>query len=262
MSLTVVQARCVADRVVRVVWDAQPLARSASGSVDALNPANYALTAVDGTVVNPGTGLPAAPVILAVVAVGPGPSRWTNAGQWWADVQADRSLILGITYQMVVTGVQGVDGSTVATNASQFPGSLPLAQTRPQRAPSANTDIANPAWTWTFLAGDAAPEASAQDGVKKRAVRRLTTTPGGFRFLGTTYGCLPVLKGLIPESSIPTYQAQAVAQLMAEPDIVSATCLVTLLPEGVMTVAAELLTPAGVVPVTVTHDGSGGITVT
>jgi len=58
--------------------------------------------------------------------------------------------------------------------------------------------------------------------LRKRIIRRLTTRKGGFAWL-PDYGLLPAQSGLITGSRLAELQADAVAQLSAEPGVASAT---------------------------------------
>lgn len=245
----VVRALAVAGQVVRVVFTEEPLHRSPAGAFDALNPSNYRFATASGQAT--------APVPVGVdrrIVVGPtygvgngtGPDVGLERG---VDVHVDRQLIVGITYRVTAQQIAAMAGGGLgAPGTAVFPGVTRLDVTRPPERRLDLVDLANPPVLGHWLAdagGDLAAEEPAA-GTKKRILRRLTTYRGGFSFL-PGYGLAQRLKGIATVAQLAALKVDALGQVLAEPDVASATVDVSLSGDGVLVIAVRAKTRRGVV---------------
>lgn len=251
----VVRARAIEGQTIRLVLDEEPLHVSPGGTFDALNPANYRITILVGT----GTD-PQAVGVKAHVVEGPAAGP-VAAGQWGVDVQTDRQLVVGMTYQIMVNpAVQAASGGSMGwPYAAPFVGSVRLSAAAPPPRQLTNIDLGMNIATGAYLtddSGDVAPQGGI-DGLKKRVFRRLGTAKNAWAHL-PGYGLLMQLKSPASIRQILELKADAVRQISQEPEI-AAVDVKTSFAASVLTMAVKARTKTGLVlDATLTQDTDSG----
>lgn len=254
----VVRARAIKGQVVRVAFDAPPLAVSAAGVNDGLNPVNYTVTVVTGQASQPlSVGVDPDPI--------PGPAAVVLAGETGLDVHVDRPLVVGIRYRITVsTQVRGATGGAMgAPYAAEFTGVVLLRALRVTPRRTDLVDIRNDPFVGRFLptsAGDLQNQGGI-DSLRKRILRRLVTPTNAFAHL-PGYGLGLRLKDPASIAQLQAFKAEALTQIGQEPEVVAASITVT--QEGqaaeVIRVHVSVRTRTGLsVEVGAAFDSSGGV---
>lgn len=243
--LTVVRARAVASRVVRVVFSEAPTFRSAAGRSDALNTTNYAFSVDAGEATSPtATGVGETLVEGPTVAVGNGGATDERG----VDVHVDRALILGVTYRVTVSRVTAaVGGDLGAPTSAAFDGAARLDVRVPDERPVDSLDLDNGVLgSWT--AGDDGDlrNQGSGDGYRKRILRRATTPLNSFSFL-RGYGTQVRLKELASLAQIAAYKADLEGQIRREPETASVRVAAQLQAGAVLVVTIDAKTKKGAV---------------
>jgi hypothetical protein len=246
--ISVVRALASAGQVVRVVFTEAPLHRSPAGAWDALDPSNYVFSVVSGQATAP-TPVGVNPKIVVGPAWGVGNGSSPGVGdERGVDVSVDRQLIAGITYRVFVRNVRAAAGGLLGTpNAATFQGVTLLQETRLPERPQDLVDIANPPALghWTIDAGGDVGVEDPADGVRKRVLRRWTTRKGAFRHL-PRYGLGQALKGVSTVAARAALKADALGQVLEEPDIKEAQVDVAMeAATGVLTLTTRARTVRG-----------------
>ncbi len=260
--LHVVRALAVASQVVRVVFNEEPLHRSAAGRSDALNPANYKFAVVAGS----GTAPLAMSVDARIIA---GPTRGVGNGgatdECGVDIHVDRPLVVGLSYRVTVANVQSAAGDLLgAPTTSTFPG---VARLRTAQTPSRRVGMED--WATDMATGafkvDDSGDIGTHSGVssaRERIVRRQTTSRDGFRFL-PGYGVRAKINHPASPAQLADFRGDYVQQVKQEPDIADAAVQVidqTALNILKVKTRAQLRT-GGEVPVTATYAGNGTVAI-
>lgn len=235
------RARAIAGQVVRVVFDNVPLEKSSAGFSDALNPANYRITLLNG-----GQALP--PLAIAVERnVIVGPQLGVALGEYGADVHFDRAFIVGLSYRITVSNVVSKSGGALgAPYSADFDGVVPLLTQRPPTRKVDLTDFGYDSSTGAFIFannGDLSPQGGLA-GTKKRIMRRLTTLLAGFKFL-PDYGLGLKLKTPASPSRLQTLRSDGTQQVKLEPDVADALLSIELRAEQALFITVRAVTTTG-----------------
>lgn len=263
--LTVVRARAVAGQVVRVVFNEEPVHRSASGITDALNPRNYLLTVPGGNAVAPiAVGVDPGMIVGPAVAVGNGTAPGA-ADERGFDVHTDRPLIVGVVYNIAVKGLLPLTGGGLGTPANaNFGGIVKLLATSQPPKKTELVDVFNDitgtgAWK-VDDSGDLAIQ-SGLDGFRKRVLRRLMTPKNAFAFL-PNYGVGIRLKQPASVPQVAAFKTDAVQQILLEPEAASVDASANIDAFGVFTLSLLIQTKVGAfVSVGVQASPNGGIVI-
>lgn len=247
--LHVLRARAIKSQVVRVVFNEEPLHQSPAGRVDALNPANYLFSAVEGEIFDAAVGTVGTMIATGVdeaVKRFPGVGFF-NQGEFGVDVHVDKPLIIGMTYKVkVVNVVSRMSGILTAPNEGSFVGILKSFKIRPLRQARDLIDLKNPITLGNYVvddSGDLAVEGGIES-LRKRIFRRLTTTKGAFAFL-PNYGIGLKLKELASAGELQSLKADIAQQVTREPEVQSVDVSLSLNPLGVLTVRLNVRLRAG-----------------
>jgi len=241
--LHVVRARAIEGQTVRVVFDEEPLHQGAAGLNDALNPSNYSLSIIDG--------VGAIPLAVGVKPqLVPGPAAAVGGNEWGVDVQTDRQLIIGLTYQIAVgLNVQAKAGDTVAApGTAPFVGIVKLADTGILAVRASFADFDNPPARGSWFVDDSGDitVAGGIASLQKRIIRRLTTPKGAFKFL-PSYGLALQLKETASLAQVAALKLDATQQLRQEPEVAAAAVTATIAGNNVLTIQATVRTKVGAV---------------
>lgn len=224
-SVSFASAVALAQRTVRVELTGLPLATSAAGTGDALNPATWAVVRND-------TG--AAFTVLAVAAVSPTVYDLTvleNFGSWLVThrVSADTMRVpsggsIDMPRFAEFIGVSAVVGDSRDTGGLRDFVNLPA----PRNPLGGTLQVSS--------AGDYVTEEGPQL-VKKLIVRRLLTVPGEFFHL-PTYGLGLRTKEPLPSGDLVKLRVAIEDAVRLEPEVAAASATITLA-DGVMVVAVR-----------------------
>lgn len=243
--LSVVRAIAVAGQVVRVVFNQEPLHRSAAGLMDALNPSNYIFAVPAGNATAPSpVGVNPAMVIGPTYGVGNGVGA---SGERGFDVAVDRQLVFGVNYQVTVRDVQSAMGDALGSPDSDvFGGVTRLQETK---LPVRNQDLVDFACTpgiGHYVVDDSGDIAigTPAEGTVCRVFRRLTTKKDGFRWL-RGYGTGLDHKGVASVASLAAMKNDGAAQIKREPDVSDASVVVTVSPNGLVLIQTKVRTRRG-----------------
>lgn len=246
--LHIVRARAVRGQVVRVVYDEEPLHRSAVGSNDALNPANYSFEAVNGVLYGSAAG--ATPTLLALgvdEGVVRGPTLGVQAGDECAlDVHVDKPLVVGMVYRVTVRNVKSRFGGILgAPYSATFSGIVAMAAMAVPRQPPALDWANNPALgNWTIDSGGDISTDAGLNNLRKRIFRRMTTPRGAFSWM-PDYGAGRGLKEVASLGQLQGLRSEIVEQVKREPEVESVTVNLTLQAIGVLQISTRVQTKQG-----------------
>lgn len=216
-TFQVLRALAVGGQMVRVVFSSEPKHKSNSALDDGRNPANYGVTITTGT----GAILVCVGVLPDVIAF---PAFGVfNAGEFALDVQTDRPLVVGLTYQVTAKPalISALGLAIGAPYSASFVGAIRPVRTRQMRRRTGLVDLA----TDPFQPGitvDSAGDWGHHEGIpstKKRVLRRAMIRKNSFACL-PGYGLAtdfktPATRDML--TSIKTDLAQGIQQ---EPDVV------------------------------------------
>lgn len=220
--LHVVRARSIKGQVVRVVFSEEPLAVSAAGVNDSLNPSNYTFSVVKGQAGQPlSVGVDPNPI--------PGPAASVQAGEFGIDVHVDRPLAVGITYRATATNIQAkAGGGQGSPYSGDFVGMVLTSSIVPPVRNTDNIDIKNDPFEGRFIptsSGDLSNQGGLAS-LRKRILRRLYTPTNSFSFL-PGYGLGLRLKEVASIGQLQALKIDATSQVKKEPEVVSATVSLT-----------------------------------
>jgi hypothetical protein len=241
-GLSVARAIAIAGQTVRVVFSSEPLHNSTAGINDARNGSNYAITILQGSG-EPVRSLAVSATIVPYPAYGV-----TESGEVGLDLQVDRPLVVGLTYQVEVSrAVVSALGEPIGTPyTANFIGAV-----RPTLAPQLRRKIGlvdlatNP-----FQAGivvDSAGDWASHEGVpgtKKRVWRIATTRKGGFVFM-PNFGLKMDIKKPATLSLMSTLRTDLTQQILQQPDIVAAATGAVMDSRGFLTITVQGKTSSG-----------------
>lgn len=242
-TLSVLQARAVDDRTLRVWLSTEPRHYSPSASDDALNRFNWSIGAQAGSVSAPVVEKPLRVFADAISGY---------AGAWAVDLAVDRALYAHGTYRVTAgASLRSADGTTVMAltpnNRSDGPGLAPRRPERPTRVLAREpldieNDITTGRWKVTDQGG-----LSFHGGVaalRKRVLRRVVTSKGGFFHL-PTFGAGIQGKLTIRPGTLATAQHQILRSAREEPDVALAEVAIARLATGAYKFSIKLKTRQG-----------------
>jgi hypothetical protein len=235
--IRIVRAIAVGGQVVRAVFDKAPKTRSAAANDDGLNGANYTLAITVGTGKTPlcvGTlGKVAYPAYGVL-----------NPGEVGVDIQTDRSLVIGLSYSLLVAArIVAFDGDLLAPPYSvTFIGAARAQRRRQAQSNQGVTDFNSGSTGLTVSNGDI-ENVTGIPSTKLRCLRRTTTMKNAFAHL-PGYGT-----GFQPKIPMTTNRVGALKndlaqQLKSEPDVRDAATKVSLDARGLVTVELRVRTKA------------------
>lgn len=257
-QLSVRRALAIGGQVVRVVFSSEPLHQSTAGLGDARNGANYAVTVIQGSG-QPVRALSVSPAALFYPAYGV-----LAAGEVACDLQVDRPLIVGLTYQVAVSrNVVSASGSPIGVPyVASFAGATRPALTRQTRRQTQPVDLASDPFKGGIIvqAGDWASQ-SGLDSTKKRVWRIPMTGLGAFIWL-PNFGLQFDIKKPGTLSRLSSLRTDLKQQLQAQPDVVASSSSASLDARGYLTLTINAQTSSGDrFSNTVTFSNTGGIVV-
>lgn len=227
MPLALFFATPLNSNTVRVIFAEEPRHVSQLGATDSLRRDNWTLELVD----NGGDLLVVEPSIEVVENALPQPSIVTGLPDlpWSVDLRTDRRLIEKATYRIIAnTDIVSADGSLTVPpdpdDRAEFPG-IHVSRDNVRRSPTevrnAGVDLRYDFFEGRYLL-DPKDDLDVHDGLeflKKRVIRRLITTPGGFYHL-ETYGVGLESKQVFSSLSTAELQVKIIQQLKLEEEIV------------------------------------------
>lgn len=245
--LAVVRALAVAGQVVRVTLTEEPLHRSPAGAFDALNPSNFVFSVVSGQATAP-SPVGVLPDVVAGPAYGVGNGSGPDVAlERGVDVQVDRQLVVGVAYRVTLQSIRALAGGELGTpDYGEFVGVTKLEATRLPERKIEFLDISNPPLVGHWRAdsgGDVAVE-GPDEGVRKRILRRLMTVRGTWSTM-PAYGLGQSLKGITSRAALASLKADALRQVLEEPEVTAADVQVSLTFVGVLTIAVKARTMRG-----------------
>lgn len=221
----VIEMTPVASNTFRVFVSAEPQDTGAAGMTSFLNRLNWTISVQSGVATTP--------VITRIQNIRPAPevASITNPNPWSVDVLVDRRIQLNAAYQLTIgpNARSVLNGAvTPANNSAEAAGDAII---RPrQRVRSAVVTPGVDFFYSTFGEGGVSPGAYVIDpkgdidvhageaALKKRIIRRLLTTPGGFYHL-PSYGAGLVLKRPIRTTDLNELQREIREQVTQEEDV-------------------------------------------
>lgn len=227
--LTVVRARAIGSQLIRVTFSEEPIHVTASGQFDALNAANYLLSADAGQATNPvAVGVNAQMITGPALGVGNGSGAGVTDERGF-DVHVDRALVLGITYRIAAHAIMSRTGGTLgAPYSASLSGVVRLVVTKPPPRKVDLIDLKNDPFAGGFViddSGDISPE-SNQTGLRKRMLRRAYTPKNAFAHL-PGYGAGVALKQNFSPVNLQTIKVDLRAQIKREPEVLDADVRIT-----------------------------------
>lgn len=236
-ELVLLAAYASDSNTITVYLNNEPKALSPLADNDVLNRLNWTLSVVSGLGVE-------VPVITKVENV-----RFDDAivlregvtGEWAVDLRVDKRLLLSGEYRVVVANVGTASGGALSTGTgddrADFPGVAVARPRRPRRPNRARTGI--DLFYDTFAARYSLTprrDIAAHDGVdylRKRLIRRVVSSPGGFAHL-PTYGVGLEPKKLFRTTEAAELRTAVLNQVLQEPEVAQASVDVQLLPDTVL----------------------------
>ena len=234
-GLHLVRAIAVAGQIVRAVFNKSPKTKSSAANNDGLNGANYDVAITTGTGTKPLCVSTAALVQFPAFGV-------LNAGEVGIDVQTDRPLVVGLTYQLTVTPrLVAFDGDTIGFPYSQaFVGATRPTRVRQNRSKQGIIDFASGDNGLTATNGDI-DTVTGLPSTKMRCLRRTLTMRNAFAHL-PGYGSSFQPKAPMSRNRIGALQADLRQQLRQEPDVQDAATEVTLDARGLAIIEERVQT--------------------
>lgn len=238
-GLHLVRVVAVGGQLFRAVFNKSPKAKSSLASNDALNAGNYSLTVLAGQATTP--------LCVGVFQLIEFPAfGLLAAGEVGVDVQTDRPLVVGLSYQVAVQPrLAAADGDSMGSPylASFVGAARPTRTRRNSRSMSDIIDFASGDAGLTVVAGDIGT-ATGLDSTRIRCFRRILTAKNAFAHL-PGYGI-----GFQPKQPLSTARTGALKtdlaqQLRQEPDVSSATSNIQQDARGFVLVTANVTTKTG-----------------
>ena len=242
LPFTVVRALAVGGQVVRVVFSAEPKHRSRAALDDGLNPANYGVTITVGT----GATLVCVGVLPTGIAF---PAFGVfNPGEFALDVQTDRPLVVGLTYQVTAKPalVSAMGLAIGPPYSASFVGAIRPVRTRQIRRRIGLVDLA----TDPFQAGimvDTAGDWAAHEGLpatKKRVLRRAMIRKDSFACL-PGYGLATDFKAPATRDQLTSIKTDLAQGIQQEPDIMKSQTSIVMDARGFLALTIRAQTTDG-----------------
>lgn len=239
---SVVRALAVGGQVVRVVFNSEPKHRSSSALDDGRNPANY------GVSITAGQGDP-----LRIVGVQAAVVAWPAFGlqastEFALDVQADRPMVVGLTYQITAKPAMiSASGLPIGQPYSaSFVGAARPARTRQVRRKIGLVDLASDPFSGGIIV-DASGDWASHEGTpatRKRVWRIALTGKGKFLFLAN-FGLAYDIKKPATLSVLQGLRTDMKQQMAMQPDITSSSTSVTMDARGFLALTLAGQTTSG-----------------
>ena len=251
----VVRAISVGGQVVRVVFSAEPKAKSPAASDDCFNGANYQVAVVTGQ----GQVPQSVGTLLQVIAF---PAFGVyNAGEYAGDLQVDRPLIVGMSYSVTVShAVVGADATPIGSPYSWvFVGAARPVVTLAQRGKMGLVDFdSDPILGGINIdnSGDWAADKGDTVGTRKRCLRRATVFLNSFAHL-QGYGLNYDIKCPATTNKLAAMRTDLQKQLKQEPDVTGVTTQIGTDARGFISIGMTVQTPTGQVTSTVKSTPNG-----
>jgi hypothetical protein len=238
-GLHVVRAIAVGGQVVRVVFNKAPRTKTPAANNDGLNGSNFAITVL--------TGQATTPLCVSALQVVQFPAfGLLTAGEVGVDVQTDRNLVIGLSYQVVVSPrIVAADGDSMgAPYLASFVGAArPTRTRRNSRSKADIIDLASGDAGLTVTNGDIGT-VTGLDSTRIRCLRRTLTAKNSFAHLpGYGIGFQPK----VPLSTARTgaLKADLAQQIRSEPDVQNVTTNVTQDVRGFVQIVETIKTKVG-----------------
>ncbi|HUO37128.1 MAG TPA: hypothetical protein VMU34_04455 [Mycobacterium sp.] len=217
-GFVVQRALAIGGQLLRVVFSVEPRHSSTAGLDDARNAANYQVTIVTGT----GHALHSVavkPIIVTYPAYG-----LFAAGECGCDLQLDRNMVVGMSYQVTVSpAVKSFDGEAIGTPYSAtFVGAARPPAARKLRRKIGLVDLASDPFTGGPIIDSSGDWASHEglDGTQKRVWRIAFTGLGKFIWL-PNFGLKYDIKKPATLSILTGLRTDMRQQMAQQPDIVA-----------------------------------------
>lgn len=204
----------------RLYFSTEPWHSSTLAARDSLLRTNYAFSI--------GSGDATAPVVEGVENPQPRPDDIAGEpGAWSVDLRLDRRILARAIYELEVSNVLGIGGESLTVDEAEAPGiSRPrelVQPTSPQFLPDP-VDFFYDTFEGVFRL-DSRNDLALHGGVdtlKKRIIRRILSSPGGFSHL-PAYGVGLRVKQLLSATARAKLRADILRQVRQEPDVEEAT---------------------------------------
>ncbi|TAL42188.1 MAG: hypothetical protein EPN91_09025 [Salinibacterium sp.] len=244
-QLAFLQLTPAGSNLFRVFLSREPVHQSVLGPTDALNRLNWSLSVL--------SGFATIPVIEQVENAQPQATLSVSTpGAWSIDLRVDRPILLLAIYQVVANpNLLAADGSQLAASPSDrasAPGIMPPISRVPVKPQTTlqGVDLRYDTFAGTFVL-DAKTDIDVQmglDAVKKRVIRRLISTPGGFYHL-RDYGVGLRNKEVYRTTQLSTLQTRVKQQVLQESEILDAKVQVSLVAQNTLVVSLTAKTQTG-----------------
>lgn len=231
---------------MRVFLSSEPKHVSALASDDALNRANWSFSILSG----PG----GAPVVEAVENPLPQPDVVVgNPDVWSVDLRVDRRLLLASEYLVVASSAILAANRVTAMSAPPADRASALGDMRARQRPREAPDAVTPGidiYYETFEAVwklDSSGDLAIHGGLsalKKRLIRRLLSSPGGFYHL-PRYGAGLRVKELRRTTNLREVERQVLEQVLAEQEVRAAQVVATVPAPGALVIQVSAQTVEG-----------------
>lgn len=236
VGFEVLLASPVASNAFEVVFTGKPVGVSNVDPASATNRLNYTLSVTSGG----GTF----PVVTSVVDLEPADD--VQAGAWRVRVNTDRRLLLDTTYLVVVSNVtREEDGAGLAPAPGDRASFLGAAVARPLRQPRPVAVDVGVDFFYDFFGGRAPSGAyvldaksdydvhAGREALRKRVIRRIISSPGGFFHL-PRYGVGLRVKEPLRTTDLNDIQETIQRQVDEEPDVLQSAVQVALVDRSVL----------------------------
>ena len=218
MSFNVARALAVGGQLIRVVFSDEPKHIGSAGLDDARNASNYQVTILTGTG-QPLHSVGVQPDVIAYPAFG-----LFASNEFACDVQLDRPVIVGMTYQMLVstTLLSAASEPIGVPYSASFVGAARPARTRQIRRKLGLVDLASDPFKGGIIVDSGGDWATQEglDGTHKRVWRIALTGKGRFAWL-PQFGLLYDIKKPATVSILNGLRTDLRQQLAQQPDVVS-----------------------------------------
>ncbi len=241
----VLLATPINSNTVRVFLSREPRHRSPLSGKDSLNRLNWTISIVSG----PGT----IPVVETVENTQPRPTAVSGEPQAWSvDLRTDRRVLAATTYLTVagsaITSAAEAPMAAPPFDRDDHPGIALPRPRRPQRptAVRIGVDLFYDPFQARFIL-DAKGDIDVHgglDALKKRIIRRLLSTPGGFIHL-PGYGVGLRVKELNRTTDLADLRLRVARQVRLEDEVARASADVARLAPGVILVSVKVRTRRG-----------------
>ena len=222
-AITISALQLLSEKSVKVTLSAAPLAASAAGVGDALNPLTWSVTRDDGTIYT----------VTSVTKLSATVFRLRTIESWIGQATV---------YTVATVGLKTTSGDVVTDDSATVFGTSTSDRLDPALASGGISDLANPATPFNPVGGtmtiDSTGDYASVSGselVRKLILRRLSVNRGAFFHL-PDYGLGLKVKEPLPSSDLVATKTEVERQILREPEVVRATASVSLSRTGVLVV--------------------------